>query len=107
MVQSPVMTPPTWSQVPARAMGPFATINANSPPRTRVETINRLTAAPFRPARLNIERPPGVEASERIRRATTGGHVARAIPARFINRLPRDYLWRYGPVLMRANNSVL
>src|SRR5207247_11257297 len=41
------------------------------------------------------------------RKATTSGHNVRAIPGRFINRLPRDYLSRYAPVLTRENNPFL
>src|SRR5439155_24203904 len=45
--------------------------------------------------------------SKNLRNTATGGHVTRAIPARFINRLPSDYLSRYGPVLAKKNNEFL
>src|SRR2546425_5858027 len=104
IVQSPVMTPPTWSQVPARAAGLSATKAAKRPPRATDQTIKHVRAFAFRSDRLDNPRPPEVESAERIRRTTTGGHVARAIRGFFINRLPRDYLSRYAPVLTRQNN---
>src|SRR5213594_2058834 len=104
-VQSPVMRTLTWSQVPARAAGLRATIAAKSPPRATDQMIKHVRAFPFRSDRLDNPRPPEVESAERIRRTTTGGHVARAIRGLFINRLPRDYLSRYAPVLTRKNNA--
>src|SRR5712664_598560 len=97
------MTPPTWSQVPARAAGLRATKAAKRPPRATDQTIKHVRAFAFRSDRLDNPRPPEVESAERIRRTTTGGHVARAIRGLFINRLPRDYLSRYAPVLTRKN----
>src|SRR3989442_6845110 len=105
IVQSPVMTPPTWSQVPARAAGLSATKAAKRPTRATDQMIQHVRAFPFRSDRLDNPRPPEVESAERIRRTTTGGHVARAIRGLFINRLPRDYLSRYAPVLTRKNNA--
>src|SRR5712691_811261 len=99
------MTPPTWSQVPARAVGLSATTAAKSPPRATDQTIKHVRALAFRSDRLDNRRPPEVESAERIRRTTTGGHLARAIRGLFINRLPRDYLSRYAPVLTRKNNA--
>src|SRR5216684_304365 len=99
------MTPPTWSQVPARAAGVSATKAAKRPPRATDQTIKHVRAFAFRSDRLDNPRPPEVESAERIRRTTTGGHVARAIRGLFINRLPRDYLSRYAPVLTRQNNA--
>src|SRR5881397_1438014 len=99
------MTPPTWSQVPARAAGLRATKAAKRPPRATDQMIKHVRAFPFRSDRLDNPRPPEVESAERIRRTTTGGHVARAIRGLFINRLPRDYLSRYAPVLTRKNNA--
>src|SRR6266571_5281724 len=106
IVQSPVMTPPTWSQAAARAPGLSARTDANNPPRTMETTIRRLRAAPLRPATSDKGRPPKIALSD-TRKATTSGHNARAIPGRFINRLPRDYLSRYAPVLTRENNPFL
>src|SRR3989442_1731505 len=105
IVQSPVMAPPTWSHVPARAAGLSATKAAKRPPRATDQTIKHVRAFAFRSDRLDNPRPPEVESAERIRRTTTGGHVARAIRGLFINRLPRDYLSRYAPVLTRKNNA--
>src|SRR6266705_1163395 len=105
IVQSPVMTPPTWSQVPARAAGLRATTAAKRPPRATDQTIKHVRALAFRSDRLDNPRPPEVESAERIRRTTTGGHVARAIRGLFINRLPRDYQSRYAPVLTRKNDA--
>src|SRR5438876_10102289 len=104
-VQAPVMRTLTWSQVPARAAGLRATIAAKRPPRATDQTIKHVRALAFRSDRLDNPRPPEVESAERIRRTTTGGHVARAIRGLFINRLPRDYLSRYAPVLTRKNNA--
>src|SRR5206468_1342531 len=73
------MTPPTWSQVPARAAGLRATKAAKRPPRATDQMIKHVRAFPFRSDRLDNPRPPEVESAERIRRTTTGGHVARAI----------------------------
>src|SRR5437867_1184359 len=84
------MTPPTWSQVPARAAGLSATKAAKRPTRATDQMIKHVRAFPFRSDRLDNPRPPEVESAERIRRTTTGGHVARAIRGLFINRLPRD-----------------
>src|SRR5207245_2777788 len=104
-VQSPVMRTLTWSQVPARAAGLRATIAAKSPPRATDQTIKHVRALAFRSDRLDNPRPPEVESAERIRRTTTGGHVVEPIRGLFINRLPRDYLSRYAPVLTRKNNA--
>ena len=53
IVQVCVMTPPTWSQVPARATGMSATTVAKTPPSAKVKTIKKLRAFPFRSARLD------------------------------------------------------
>src|SRR5213593_4784700 len=99
------MTPPTWSQVPARAAGLRATKAAKRPPRATDQMIKHVRAFPFRSDRLDNPRPPEVESAERIRRTTRAGHVARAIRGFFINRLPRDYLSRSAPVLTRKNSA--
>jgi len=44
-------------------------------------------------------------AFENLGKTATGGHVARPMPARFINRLPSDYLSRYGLVLAQENEA--
>src|SRR5947207_4462207 len=44
-------------------------------------------------------------AIENLGKTATGGHVARPMPARFINRLPSDYLSRYGLVLAQENEA--
>src|SRR5437667_11587345 len=104
-VQSPVMRTLTWSQVPARAAGLRATIAAKSPPRATDQTIKHVRALAFRSDRLDNPRPPEVESAERIRKTTTDGHVVGPIRGLFINRLPRDYLSRYAPVLTRKNDA--
>src|SRR5207249_503499 len=52
IVQSPVMTPPTWSQVPARAAGARARSVANSPPRATDQTMRSVRALALRPATI-------------------------------------------------------
>src|SRR5438309_12088227 len=104
IVHVSVLTPPSWSQLPARATGTSATTVAKTPPSARVKTIKNVRAFPFRSARLDKHIPPRVVASERDRKTTTGGH-ARAILDRFINRLPRDYLSRYANFLTWENKS--
>src|SRR6266581_4258421 len=54
IVQSPEITPPTWSHVPARADGLTATIAANTPPSASVQTIKRLSDFESRPERVGI-----------------------------------------------------
>src|SRR5437867_13215107 len=79
IVQSPVMTPPTWSQVPARAAGLTATKAAKRPTRATDQMNKHVRAFPFRADRLKNPRPPELESAERIQTTTTGGHVAQAI----------------------------
>src|SRR5438094_2784856 len=55
----------------------------------------------------SVRRPmtsPG-RAIENLGKTATGGHVARPMPARLLNRLPSDYLSRYGLVLARENEA--
>src|SRR5438445_13461535 len=95
----------TWTQVTAWSAWLSATKAAKRPTRATDQMIKNVRSFPFRSGRLDNPRPPEVESAERIRRTTTGGHVARAIRGLFINRLPRDYLSRYAPVLTRKNKA--
>src|SRR5712691_2297455 len=62
IVQSPVMTPPTWSQVPARAAGASARSAATRAPRATDQTMRSVRALAFRSAGLDIGTPVRVEA---------------------------------------------
>src|SRR5438445_4627871 len=99
------MTPPTWSQVPARAAGLRATKAAKRPPRATDQMIKHVRAFPFRSDRLDNPRPPELEPAERIRRTTTGGHVARGSRGPVTNSLQRHYLSRYARGLTRRKNA--
>src|SRR5438132_4059896 len=97
------MTPPTWSQVPARAAGASARSAANRAPRATDQTMTSVRALALRPARLDIGPPFGVEAPGWVLRNATGGHVPLPIRGRFLKRFSDDYPSRYGSVLRREN----
>src|SRR5947209_8989387 len=97
------MTPPTWSQVPARAAGASARSAANRAPRATDQTMRSVRALALRPARLDIGPPFGVEAPGWVLRNATGGHVPLPIRGRFLKRFSDDYPSRYGTVLRREN----
>ena len=107
IVQSPVMTPPTWSQVPARAAGARARSVANSPPRATDQTMRSVRALALRPARLDIEASPQEEAPGYIVEDATGGHEPLPIQGRFLKRFSDDYPSRYVPVLTQENIGFL
>src|SRR3989442_5378466 len=53
-----VMTPPTWSQVPARAPALSARTAAKAPPKTKDQTITALRVLWLQSTRPDIVRPP-------------------------------------------------
>src|SRR2546427_2985025 len=63
-----VMTPPTWSQVPARAPALSARTAAKAPPKTKDQTITALRVLWLESTRPDIVRPP-----RSILRRTRGG----------------------------------
>src|SRR2546425_2644116 len=103
MVQSPVITPPTWSQVPARAAGVSARSVANSPPRAIDQTMRRVSALAFRSSSSDIRRLPHVEAPGYPVRNETGGHDTLPIRDGFLKRFSDDYPTRYVSVLTSEN----
>src|SRR5437870_12829309 len=103
IVQSPVITPPTWSQVPARAAGIRARSVANSTTRATDQTIRSVRALAFRSAGLDIRGTPRVEAPGYPIRNATGGHDMRPIQDRFLKRFSDDYPTRYVSVLTSEN----
>src|SRR3989454_7973341 len=107
IVQSPVITPPTWSQVPARAAGVSARSAAKSPPRATDQTMRRVRALACRSVALDIRRPPHVEASGYPLGNETGGHDSLPIRDRFLKRFSDDYPTRYVSVLTSENIGVV
>src|SRR2546427_2565513 len=63
-----VMTPPTWSQVPARAPALSARTAAKAPPKTKDQTITALRVLWLEATLPDIGRPP-----RSILRRTLGG----------------------------------
>src|SRR3989442_12467273 len=107
IVQSPVITPPTWSQVPARAAGVSARSAAKSPPRATDQTMRRGRALACRSVALDIRRPPHVEPSDYPLGNETGGHDSMPIRDRFLKRFSDDYPTRYVSVLTSENIGVV
>src|SRR2546425_1597022 len=107
IVQSPVITPPTWSQVPARAAGVSARSAGKSPPRATDQTMRRVRALACRSVALDIRRPPHVEASGYPLGNETGGHDSLPIRDRFLKRFSDDYPTRYVSVLTSENIGVV
>src|SRR2546426_7199247 len=107
IVQSPVIPPPTWSQVPARAAGVSARSAAKSPPRATDQTMRGVRALACRSVALDIRRPPHVEASGYPLGNETGGHDSLPIRDRFLKRFSDDYPTRYVSVLMTENILLL
>src|SRR5439155_27211112 len=68
IVQVCVMTPPTWSQMPARAPTLSARKAAKAPPKTKDQTITALRVLWLESTRPDIVRPP-----RSILRRTRGG----------------------------------
>src|SRR3989442_9056003 len=58
IVQVCVMTPPTWSQVPARAPALSARTAAKAPPKTNDQTITALRVLWLESTPPDIVRPP-------------------------------------------------
>jgi len=107
IVQSPVITPPTWSQVPARAPGVSARSAAKSPPRATDQTMRKVRALACRSVALDIRRPPHVEAPGYTLGKETGGHDSLPIRDRFLKRFSDDYPTRYVSVLTSENIGVV
>src|SRR5437879_13582804 len=91
IVQSRVITPPTWSQVPARAAGVSARSAAKSPPWATDQTMRRERALAFRSVALDIRSHPPIEAPGYPLRNETGGHDTLPIRDRFLKSFSDDY----------------
>src|SRR6266705_2334326 len=102
IVQSPVITPPTWSQVPARAAG----VSARSAPRATDQTMRRERALAFRSVALDIRSHPPIEAPGYPLRNETGGHDTLPIRDRFLKSFSDDYPTRYVSVLTSENTRL-
>src|SRR5439155_16065693 len=107
IVQSPVMTPPTWSQLPARAAGARTRSAANRAPRATDQTMRSGRALACRQARLDIRPPSRVKTPGYLMRNATDGHVPLPIRDRFLKRFSDDYPARYVTVLKQENIRIL